>query len=259
MTTLKELLLELQTLINKANLDYKNRNWSRYSVYCAQFNKLLLTASSSFKDLLIAPIDLVSNNALHNQKTSEAYDALADRVKFKEVIDKATGLFEKLSSLQSPVVAPISDALTDVELVCNNFCSVIRELRRRSDKGTVLDIDTNGDALYLMKALLRLYFDAIFEDTWDIDADATQMSLLLPNEKIAVIVKKANRSMTDSDLIENFEKAVQYYSQSKQCSTLFYFIYDPDLRISQPLYLENKLILLNDSSLNTRIFVRPLS
>jgi len=220
-------------------------------------------ASSSIKDIDMTPIDLRSSQVVPtNQALGGAYDMLADRVKLKEVIDRASVLLEKLCSIKAPIMAPIvpvANALADVELVCNNFCSVVRELRRRSDKGTLLDVDTSGDVLYLFKSLLRLYFDAIFEETWETGNNTHPLSLLLHREKIALVVTKAPRSMTDTDLINDFVEAIQHFSQKDDYMHLFYFIYDADLRISQPLYLENQLILLNTSSLNVKIFVRPLS
>jgi hypothetical protein len=261
------MLLELQNLINKATLDYKNKVWLRYDIYCSQFNRLLYMASSKFKDITIAPIKISSSSqaVYHNDTNQEVYDMLAERVKLKEVIDRASLLLEKLNELQSPIVPSVnticssSNAISDVELVCNNFCSVVRELRRRSDKGTVLDIDTAEDMLYLFRSLLRLYFDAIFEERWETIHKTNQMALLLHSEKKALVVKKANRNMTDRDLMNDFLDAINHFSHSNEYTSLYYFIYDPELRISQPLYLENQLSALNKNSLNVKIFVRPLS
>ncbi|WP_069999919.1 hypothetical protein [Cellulosilyticum sp. I15G10I2] len=256
---MKDILLDLQTLINKATLDYKNRTWLRYDIYCTQFNKLLSLASH-YREINISPIEIASSQSLHNRQGSyEAYDMLAERVKLKEVVDKATSLLEKLNTFSPSVPMTAIDTISDVELVCNNFCSVVRELRRRSDHGTVLDIDTDGDILYLLKALLRLYFDAVYEDTnQSYDLNKCR-SLLIPREKIALIVKKTHRSSTDKELLNDFLQAINSYSQTSDYTTLFYFIYDPELRISQPIYLENQLILLNNSPLTVKIFIRPLS
>ncbi len=256
---MKDILTELQTLINKATLDYKKRVWLRYDIYCTHFNKLL-AAVSNFKDVNILPIEIISSQALHNKQAGlEAYDVLAERVKLKEVIDKASNLLEKLTPFTASAFMSATNAVDDVELVCNNFCSVVRELRRRSDNGAVLEIDTDGDIIYLLKALLRLYFDAVSEDTCQLNSQNNQMALLIHREKIALIVKKTYRSITDRELFNDFVQAIDYYSQNNTCNTLFYFIYDPELRISQPMYLENQLILLNNSTLTVKIFIRPLN
>jgi hypothetical protein len=260
---MRDLLLELQILINKASLDYKNRRWSRYAIYCTQFNKMLMMACAVIKDITIAPVEMDSSLTEFDKITkNEAYDMLAERVKLKEVLDKAALLIEKINCSEAPLEAPFmvpANAITDVELVCNNFCSVLRELRRRSDHGAILDIETIGDMLYLFRPLLRLYFDAIFEDTWETLHNTSQEALLLPKEKIVLVIKKTRRSITDKELTDDFVQALDHYGQLGDYTTLFYFIYDPDLRIPQPLYLENQLVHLNNSSLNVKIFVRPLS
>lgn len=265
---MNDLLSEIQVLINKATSDYKNKIWSRYEIYCIQFNKLLTKAASRFKDITIAPIEISSSQNAHStQGTPEVYDMLAFRVKLKEVIDRSSDLLQKLESFQVPItsienaanIPTASDALADVKLVCNNFCSVVRELRRRSDNGTILEIDSTGDMLYLLKSLLRLYFDAIFEETWETPAKVNQSALLIPNEKVVLVVKKTLRSTTDESLMNDFVQALQRYSQTSEYTTLFYFIYDPELRISQPFYLENQLMVLNNSSLNVKIFIRPIN
>ncbi len=265
---MKDLLLELQNLIHKATADYQNRIWLRYDIYCSQFNKLLLMAKAYLKDVAIAPIDRTATKKSHNKQGQfEAYDMLAERVKLKEVIDRANSLLELLMTFlvpatgtsSAPAIVPAANAEADVELVCNKFCSVVRELRRRSEKGTLLEIDTNCDAIYLFKALLRLYFDSLVEDSWQTSLNNTERALLIRTERIVLLVRKTHRNLTDQILINELTDAINYYSQTNEYTSLIYFIYDPDLRISQPAYLESQLMSLDTKELSVKIFIRPLS
>jgi hypothetical protein len=260
---LENILLQLQTLITKASTDYKNRTWSRYDIYCLQFNKLLSHINSISPIIGVSSIEI--EPSAHVDITKQApYDILAERIKLKKLIDKASDLLDNLSASPSPVipspaVTSISTPATDIELVCDKFCSVVRELRRRSDDGPLLEIDTSEDAVYLFKSLLRLYYDAVFEEGWSTDSQNRQVSLVIPQEKIALVVKKTHRTISETDLVNDFIDIVDHYSQTPDYSTLLYFIYDPELRIPHPLYLERQLIALNKTALAIKIFIRPMN
>ena len=257
---MKDLLSELQLLLNKANLDYKNRVWLRHDIYGSKFNKLLEAASNYFKEINTAPIEIISSDSIYAKpKEHEAYSVLAERIKLKEVIDKITSLLEELSSYSSSVQVQPSVPINNIELVCNNFCSVVRELRRPTDHANVLEIDNEGDVLYLFKALLRLYFDSIFQDTWHDTSSEPKNILLIPEEKTALMIKRTHRTITDKEISSDFLEAINYYHESQKYHTLLYFIYDPELRISQPKHLENQLLLLNKTNLNIKVFIRPLN
>jgi hypothetical protein len=254
-------LSQLQTLINKASSDYQNRVWLRYDIYCHQFNKLLSHAHSIFPIVGISSIETGSSTSVDFNKPAP-YDILAERIKLKKLIDKAYALSDQLSSMPSPVIttSPVApNSAAGIELVCYKFCSVVRELRRRSDTGSLLEMSTSEDAVYLFKSLLRLYYDDIFEETWDTTSQNHQVSLVIPNEKIVLVIKKTQRSISETDFVNDFTDILQHYSQTPDYATLFYFIYDPDLRIPHPLHLERQLIASNKTNLSVKIFIRPMN
>lgn len=259
---MEELLAELQILINKATSDYKNRVWSRYDIYCFQFNKILTSASKKLNDIAVAPIDVADSPKSYG--THEVYDMLANRIKLKEVIDRASLLLESFNG-SSPLSVTLSTAQStsksndNIELICNQFCSIVREFRRRSDNGAILEIDHVNDVLYLFKSLLRLYYDTVVEDIWENSEHLTQLALLMPKEGTALIIKKTYKGITDSELTNDFMEALSRYHQTMEYSNIYYFIYDAELRISQPFNLENELNALNKSLLTIKAFIRPLN
>lgn len=262
------LLFQIQTLIDNAKRDYQNRIWVRYDLYCSQFNKMLLNASSHFTVRSLTSIeDLSSDYTYKRENKYEAYDMLAERIKLKEVIDKASLLFEQVNNfLNSQDTIPSSTpetthstTLSPIELVCNHFCSVVRSLRRRIDEGPILDVETDGDILYIMKALFRLYFDSIFEENWTNCDEYDFSALLIPRENTALIVKKTMRNTSEQLLINHFKQSIEHFNKTQDFNHIFYFIYDPELRIADPNRLEKQLSFENTGSLHVKILIRPSS
>ena len=130
-----------------------------------------------------------------------------------------------------------------MEQVCSRFHLAARELRTRPRSRTPLLIEDEYDAQYLMKALLRLYFDDVRTEEWtpSYAGGHSKMDFLLKEEKIALELKKTREGLTDKKLGEELIIDIAYYQKHHDVKTLICFIYDPEELIKNPVGLKNDL------------------
>ena len=155
-------------------------------------------------------------------------------------------------SRQEPVPQPPQAGLSPVELVktlCRRFHFVARQLRLRGEYRATLSVEDEFDAQDLLHALLRIQFDDIGMDEWTPSyADGSpRTTLLLNDDRLAVIVKKTRPGLNAKDLSDQLRIDAERYRSRDRCTTLLCFMYDPEGRIGNPRGLEASLTSVNES------------
>lgn len=145
----------------------------------------------------------------------------------------------------TPVQADPLDALRKV---CLRFHAVARQLRLRKDYRTTLEVEDDYDLQDLLCALLKLEFDEVGIDEWTppYTGGSTRTTLLLHNDRIAVVAKKTRSGLTTKELAEQIAADASHYASRHPCTQLFCFIYDPEGRIGSPTRLESDLTSVSD-------------
>ncbi|BFU95977.1 MAG: hypothetical protein NTNFB02_26990 [Nitrospira sp.] len=171
-----------------------------------------------------------------------------------------------LSTEPSPSTKPQSSAGTDpgpdpsetVKSLCKRFHTIARQLRLRGEYRATLNVEDELDARDLLHALLRVSFDDIETSEWVPGyADGTPRAMFLLNDGcLAVIVKKTRSGLNTRDLTEQLRADIEHCRTLKRCSTLLYFVYDPEGRIGNPRGLETDLISISDQ-LTVDVYVAP--
>lgn len=135
---------------------------------------------------------------------------------------------------------------------------IARQLRLRGEYRATLNVEDELDAQDLLHALLRLSFDDIETSEWVPGyANGTARVMFLLNDgRLAIIVKKTRSGLNTRDLTEQLRADIEHCRTLKRCSTLLYFVYDPEGRIGNPRGLETDLISISDQ-LTVDVYVAP--
>ncbi|MDF0644863.1 MAG: hypothetical protein P0111_12605 [Nitrospira sp.] len=158
----------------------------------------------------------------------------------------------------SPGTAPGPDPAETVKSLCTRFHTIARQLRLRGEYRPTLNVEDELDAQDLLHAVLRVSFDDIETSEWAPGyANGTPRAMFLLNDgRLAVIVKKTKSGLNSRDLTEQLRADIEHCRTLKRCSTLLYFVYDPEGRIGNPRGLESDLISISDQ-LTVDVYVAP--
>jgi hypothetical protein len=149
--------------------------------------------------------------------------------------------------------------LNNIELICNRFDSVARQLQIRHSKRKTIEIDDEYDVQDLFHALLTLYFDDIRDEecTPSYAGGASRVDFLLKKEQTVIEIKKTSEKLTDKEVGKQLMIDITCYKSHPDCKTLICFVYDPERKIKNPRGIENDLSKTTDG-LPVKVFIRPL-
>jgi hypothetical protein len=150
------------------------------------------------------------------------------------------------------------DSLGVIELICEKFHSVARQLRSRYNDRPPLDVQDEYDVQDLIHALLRLFFDDIRPEEWtpSYAGGCSRMDFLLKNEEIVIEIKKTRKGLDAGKLGEQLIVDIARYQAHPSCKTLICFVYDPEGRIANPRGVESDLSGYKEQ-LAVEVFIRP--
>jgi hypothetical protein len=156
--------------------------------------------------------------------------------------------------------SPTISNLNKIELLCNRFDLVARQIQIRHDKGkrTTIEINDEYDVQDLFHALLTLYFDDIRSEEWtpSYAGGASRVDFILKKEQTVIEIKKTRERLTDKEVGEQLIIDITRYKSHPDCKTLICFVYDPERRIKNPRGLENDLSKTTDGMI-VQVFIRP--
>lgn len=136
--------------------------------------------------------------------------------------------------------------------------AVVRQLRKRHDSRSTLDVADEYDVQDLFHALLTIYFNDIRKEEWapSYAGGASRMDFLLSEIEAVVEIKMMRPNLSTKQLGEQLIIDIAKYKAYPACCTLFCVVYDPDGRISNPRGVENDL-RSEDNSLVTHVTIVP--
>jgi hypothetical protein len=151
---------------------------------------------------------------------------------------------ERASAPATPSsLPPVGDALGAIRKICTRLHPVARQLRQRMEERSTLEVEDEGDAQDVVRALLCLDFDEITTEEWtpEYGNGRPREDIVLEREGIVVQVKRTKHGFGPKEINSQLAIDIQHYITHPVCKTLFCFIYDPEGRIGNPRGLEAKL------------------
>lgn len=130
-----------------------------------------------------------------------------------------------------------------LELIFRRFRLVANQLKHRHDNRATINIDDEYDVQDLLHALLKIDFDDIRAEEWtpSYAGSSLRMDFLLKEIDTVIEVKKTRKSMSIKDLGEQLIIDIEKYRNHPNCKTLYCFVYDTDMYISNPKGIKEDL------------------
>lgn len=120
--------------------------------------------------------------------------------------------------------------------ILNKFPAFCRQLKKRYNDRTPLEINDEYDVQDLVHALLLLHFDDIRpeEGSPSFAGSSSRQDFLLKKEKIVIEVKKTRRFLGANKIGEELLIDMARYRAHPDCETLVCFLYDPEGWVTNP-------------------------
>ena len=136
-----------------------------------------------------------------------------------------------------------SDPTFLLQIICERFHLVAKQLRQRHADRPTLDIADEYDVQDLLHALLTIYFDDIRPEEWNQShaGKSTRVDFLLKEERIVIEVKKTRATINAKQLGDELIIDIAHYRNNPDCEILYCFVYDPEGYIRNPIGFENDL------------------
>jgi len=154
--------------------------------------------------------------------------------------------YEEPSAEEPPVAeiagdtAPGSTVAATIEHICTRFHRVARGLAEREGGRNTFACKNESDLQHLFHALLQLQFDEIRleEYTPSYTRKTPRTHFLLPNEQLAVVVKKTRKGVGPKKMAAQLTADIAHFERHPDCANLICFVYDPDGHVKDPRELE---------------------
>lgn len=150
-------------------------------------------------------------------------------------------------------------AITRIRRLLQRFPTVARQLQQRRQGRSTISIDDEYDVQDLLHALLRIEFDDIRAEEWvpSYAGGSSRMDFLLKAEKVAIEAKKTRVGLGAKELGEQLIVDCTKYKQHPDCKTLVCFVYDPELKVGNPLGLVADLERQTSAELTVCVEIVP--
>ena len=151
-----------------------------------------------------------------------------------------------------------SSAAEFVVGICQRFPVFIRELSRRHNQREPFEVKDEYDLQDLLRAVLRVHFSDVRPEEWNPSYGDIQSrsDFLLKPERVVIETKMTRPGLSQRQVVEQLAIDKVQYQGHPDCKTLICFVYDPDLRLRNPVAIEDDL---SDCAggLRTLVVVRP--
>lgn len=154
-----------------------------------------------------------------------------------------------------PLVGTCSDKDERIEQILCRFRVVANQLKHRHNDRDTLTITDEYDVQNLLHALLKVDFDDVRPEEWtpSYAGGSVRMDFLLKEIDTVIEVKMTRSSMTPKSLGEELIIDIEKYQCHPNCRRLYCFVYDPEMRLCNPLGLKNDLESKHDGFLRVVI------
>lgn len=181
-----------------------------------------------------------------------------------DVFEKFVKLAETESNQREGILTKIHNP-TDIEKIENvlkRFHSVANQLKNRRKKEGIpretIIIKDEYDVQDLLHGLLKIHFYDIRAEEWNPSyaGSSKRSDFLLKKEEIVIEVKKTRNNLKGKEIGEQLIIDKANYRKHSDCKVLICFVYDPELRIKNPVGIINDLKEVT-ADFTTLVYILP--
>lgn len=178
----------------------------------------------------------------------------------KDVVFRARKFKAEASEILSKYLPPPAVERPN-QLIRNiflRFHSVVGEINKRHENRPTFPIEDEYDVQDLLRVLLKLHFDDVRteEETPSYAGASGRIDILLKQERIGIEAKMTREKLSDKILGEQLIKAIARYRVHPHCGFLYCFVYDPEMRLKNPVGLKKDLTKGHDG-FPVEVFIIP--
>ena len=142
--------------------------------------------------------------------------------------------------------------------ILKNFDKSARQIKRRYDNRTTIEIKDEYDVQDLLHSILRAFFDDVRpeEYTPSYAGSSSRVDFLLKKEKIVIEIKFASQKLKEKEIGNQLIIDIKKYQTHPDCEQLYCLVYDPNGEIHNPMGLENDLSG-KDNKIEVKVLVVP--
>ena len=142
--------------------------------------------------------------------------------------------------------------------LCSRFHRVALQLAKRREARATLAIGDEYDVQDLLRALLQIDFQDVRPEEWtpSYAGKSSRMDFLLKPERLVLEVKKTRDKLEGKEVADQLIIDIERYRSHQDCECLVCFVYDPELRIANPVGLAGDLGGSREG-LKVRVIIAP--
>lgn len=197
--------------------------------------------SKKLYDEMIAKYSVIDENFSKDIQSEGKIAAVGQEFDFRPELFKIAEKLEMilLISEDTDVVTPSER----IEKILHRFRIIASQLEHRHNKINTLIINDEYDVQDLLHALFKVDFDDVRAEEWtpSYAGGSARMDFLIMDIDTVVEVKMTRNSMTPKSLGEELIIDIQKYQKHPNCKRLYCFVYDPNMRLGNPVGLKTDL------------------
>lgn len=187
-------------------------------------------------------------------EAKQFYKAIEDAKSFVTMLAKEVAKYGVEQS-SAPQAMPAVDRVVQI---LRSFHKVALALRVRHGRRTPLEIADEHDVQDILAALFRIDFSDVRKEEFSssVAGQNTRIDFVLKVENIAVEAKKTRATLGAREAGTEIAADILRYQAHPDVSTVVFFVYDPESRISNPTGFESDLTRRH-GDLNVIAIVNP--
>lgn len=209
-----------------------------------------------FNDVTESIHFIIGNKMSFHNTPYTAYEGCQLELLYFEV-EKALNYISLSIRDKSVDTIPVNP-LSSLNIISDRFHKVVKQLRKRHNNQTTLDVKDEYDVQDLYHALLSLFYEDIRPESYvpEYAGGNSRIDFVLKNEDIAIEIKKSRKSLKSKELGEQLIIDIDRYKVYPNIDSLYCFVYDPDGWIDNPVGIENDLSGVREG-LNIIVRIEP--
>lgn len=161
------------------------------------------------------------------------------RNKINTAIDNALTYIQEYEAMNHEPPEATKGAKESAELIIqimSNWSSMIASFDEHRKDITPIQISNEPEMQYLLKGILRLFFDDIRPETYtpNYANKSNRTDFLLPKQRILIETKMTRTGLNDKQLGEELIIDKEHYRNHPNVDIILCLVYDPDRRIKNP-------------------------